>query len=133
MPVIHLEPSRIGSLKQIVLDSIENGDYDNLCDDIHDCFTSDQITQIEELLDSGDIAEAIDDIVSDWGADDEQELFELITTYFLESNIEIILDFDNDDFEDETTTEYNSREEEDDNFEALTSDEEEENGDYTED
>lgn len=86
---IIVDPRRTFNLRQAVSESIESGDYDNLYDDIRDCFTEDQVEQIEEVLENGDISEAIDEIVNEWNAEDLDDLFEAIETYFAESSVEI--------------------------------------------
>ena len=97
---IIVDPRRTFNLRQAVTESIESGDYDNLYDDIRDCFTEDQVEQIEEVLENGDIAEAIDEIVNEWNAEDLDDLFESIETYFAESSVEIQFIHD-DDFEED--------------------------------
>ena len=127
---IVVEPRRTFNLRQAVLTSIESGDYDSLYDDIRDCFTDEQVDQIEDVLESGDIGEAIDEIVTEWNAEDVDDLMESIETYFADSNIEIQflqddefdeeeedLDNDFDEFEDDAT------EHDDEDFDA-TADEE---------
>jgi hypothetical protein len=55
---------------------------------------------MEELLESGDIGETIDEIIAEWNGEDVDELFESIESYFSEASIEIQFIHD-DDFEDE--------------------------------
>ncbi len=98
---IIVEPRRAFNLRQAVVVAVESGDYDSLYDDIRDCFTDEQVEQIEEILESGDFAEAIDDIVSEWNADDVEDLFEAIVVFFADSNVEIQFILD-EDFEEET-------------------------------
>jgi hypothetical protein len=95
---IVVEPRQSYSLKQAVLESIKSGDYNSLYDDIRDCFTEEQIEEMEEILESGDLGETIDEIVSEWNGEDIDELFETIESYFAESSIEIQFLHD-DDFE----------------------------------
>ena len=86
---IVVEPRQSFSLKQAVLEAIKSGDYNSLYDDIRDCFTDDQVEDMEEILESGDLGDAIDEIVSEWNGEDLDELFETIESYFAESSIEI--------------------------------------------
>jgi hypothetical protein len=95
---IVIEPRRTFYLRQAVSESIKTGDYDSLYDDIRDCFTEEQVEDIEDLLDSGDIGEAIDEIVEDWNAEDLEELLEMVENYFASSSIEIQF-VSNEDFE----------------------------------
>ena len=97
---IIVDPRRTFNLRQAVTESIESGDYDNLYDDIRDCFTEDQVEQIEEMLENGDISEAIDEIVNEWNAEDVDDLFEAIETFFADQTVEIQFIHD-DDFEED--------------------------------
>ena len=107
---IVVEPRQSFSLKQAVIDAIKSGDYNSLYDDIRDCFTDEQVEEMEELLESGDLGDAIDEIVSEWNGEDLDELFETLESYFAESSIEIqfLLDEDFEDAEpdDEDFDEY---------------------------
>jgi hypothetical protein len=96
---IVVEPRQSYSLKQAVLEAIKSGDYNSLCDDVRDCFTDDQVEEMEEILESGDLGDAIDEIVSEWNGEDLDELFETIESYFAESSIEVQFLHD-DDYED---------------------------------
>ena len=143
---IVVDPRRTYNLKQAVLMSIENGDYDSLYDDIRDCFTDEQIAQMEELLETGDIEEAIDEIVQEWNAEDADDLFESIEGFFADADIEVQFlhdtDFEDDeddpdsDFEDDLGDDGQEPEEDDDDFEDdedLDEDEEEEDEEDEED
>jgi hypothetical protein len=63
---IYVNARKTLALKTAILDAIENGQYDTLADDIRDCFSDDQLEQIEDKLDTNDIDETIDNILSDW-------------------------------------------------------------------
>jgi hypothetical protein len=97
---IVVEPRQSHSLKQAVTEAIKTGDYTSLFDDIRDCFTEEQVEEMEELLESGDIGETIDEIVNEWNGEDLDELFETIESYFAESNIEVQF-LQDDEFEEE--------------------------------
>ena len=102
---IVVEPRHSNSLKHAVIESIKTGDYNSLYDDIRDCFTDQQVEQIEDLLETGDISEAIDDIVSEWNGEDVDELFESIENYFADTGIEVQFVHDeefDDDLDDES-------------------------------
>ena len=43
---IFIEPKRTSNLKQAVLEAIEEGEYENLFNEIRDCFTESQIDEI---------------------------------------------------------------------------------------
>lgn len=97
---IIVEPRQSYSLKQAVIEAVKTGDYNSLYDDIRDCFTDEQIEEMEDLLESGDIGETIDEIIAEWNGEDVDELFDSIESYFSEASIEIHFIHD-DDFEEE--------------------------------
>ncbi|MCP4197391.1 MAG: hypothetical protein GY762_09595 [Proteobacteria bacterium] len=100
---IIVEPQRTINLRHAISEAIKTGDYDSLFDDIRDCFTDDQVEHIEDLLESGDIGEAIDEIVEEWNAEDMDELFEIIEHYFVELTVDLQFVYDEDyDIEEET-------------------------------
>ena len=101
---IIVEPRQSYSLKQAVIEAVKTGDYNSLYDDIRDCFTDDQIEEMEELLESGDIGETIDEIIAEWNGEDVDELFDSIESYFSEASIEIQFIHD-EDFEDDAEDE----------------------------
>ncbi|MCP4601285.1 MAG: hypothetical protein GY847_12305 [Proteobacteria bacterium] len=102
---IIVEPRRTFNLRQAITEAIASGDYDSLNDDIRDCFTEDQVDQIEEVLESGDIGDSIDDIVSEWNAEDVDDLVEAIENSFAEISIEIQF-IQDDDFEEEVDKDF---------------------------
>lgn len=130
---IIIEPRRVFNLKQAVTEAIESGDYDTLFEDIRDCFTEEQIELIEEVLDSGDIGESIDEIVNEWGGDDVDELLETIENFFADSSIEVRFADDEEFAEEEATEEFDDYDE---NYEETADesfDEESEGEDEEED
>ena len=62
---IVVEPRQSHSLKQAVTEAIKTGDYNSLFDDIRDCFTEEQVEEMEYLLETGDVGETIDEIVNE--------------------------------------------------------------------
>jgi hypothetical protein len=110
---IFINTNRTLALKEAISDSIDSGQYGSLADDIRDCFTEEQVEQIEEMLDSGDFDEIIDNVLSDWSGDSMDELLEELKELLAESNIE--LSFDDDASEPEDVVDYD--EEPDDDFE----------------
>ncbi len=94
---VYVEPRRTVNFKQAVVEAIENGEYESLADDIRDCFSEDQIEEIQEVLESGDIEETIDDIITEWSGDNLEELMEGIDIAFSSSSIE--LHFEDDDID----------------------------------
>lgn len=124
---IIVDPRRTYNLKRAITAAIDSGDYDSLQDDVRDCFTDEQVEQMEELLDQKDIGEAIDEIVSEWGGDDVDELIESIGSFFSELKIDVQFDEDEefaeeDDEEDEEDEILDDEEAEEDSFEDLDED-----------
>jgi hypothetical protein len=110
---IFINTHRTLALKEAISDSIDSGQYGSLADDIRDCFTEEQVEQIEEMLDSGDFDEIIDNVLSDWSGDSMDELLDELKELLAESSIE--LSFDDDASEPEDVVDYD--EEPDDEFE----------------
>lgn len=107
---IFINSHRTIALKEAITDSIENGQYGSLADDIRDCFTEEQIDQIEEVLESGDFDEAIDNVLSDWSGDSLGELLEELKEVLAESTID--LSFDDEDAEPEDVVDFDETEDE---------------------
>ena len=84
--------SRTLALKEAITDAIESGQFGTLADDIRDCFTEDQIEQIEGILDTGDFDEVIDNVLGDWSGDSLEELLEELIEILAESEIELSFD-----------------------------------------
>ena len=117
---IFVNTNRTLALKEAISDSIENGQYGSLADDIKDAFTDEQVEQIEEMLDAGDFDEVIDNVLSDWSGDSLEELLEELKEILSESNIE--LSFDDESSEPEDVMDFDEEPEED--FDDDESDEE---------
>ncbi|HUT79138.1 MAG TPA: hypothetical protein VM285_15680 [Polyangia bacterium] len=110
-------------LRLAVADAVEEGEYEGLADDLRDCFTDNQIETIEELLESGDIEELIDEILSDWGGDDADALFDNIETFFADAGIELH-------FEDVDVDEPDAVVVDDDTFDDVPGDDDESEDDF---
>lgn len=122
---IIVDPRRTFALKRAITEAIESGDYDSLLDDVRDCFTDEQVEQIEELLEDKDINESIDEIVAEWGGDDVDELFEAIESFFAELKMDIHFDEDEDfveEEEDEDGEDYFDDETDEESFEDSDED-----------
>ncbi len=92
MSEIHIDPRRTASIKLAITDAIADGEYESLANDIRDCFTDDQVEEIEGLIESGDLEEAIDDILTEWNGDTVEELLETMERFFFDSDIELLFD-----------------------------------------
>jgi hypothetical protein len=89
---IFVDTRRTVNIKLAIADAIENGEYESLANDIRDCFTDDQVEEIERLIESGDLEEAIDDILAEWNGDTVDELLETMNRFFFDSGIELLFD-----------------------------------------
>ena len=89
---IYINARKTVALKTAILDAIENGQYDTLADDVRDCFTAEQIEQIEEKLETNDFDETVDNLLSDWSGDNSEELFEELKNVFSEAGIDVAFD-----------------------------------------
>ncbi len=92
MPEIFIDTRRTVNIKLAIAAAIENGEYESLASDIRDCFTDEQIEEIEGLIESGDLEEAIDDILAEWNGDTIGELLESMDRFFSDSSIELRFD-----------------------------------------
>ncbi|MBN2344191.1 MAG: hypothetical protein JXX29_18285 [Deltaproteobacteria bacterium] len=130
---IFINSHRTLALKEAITDSIDNGQYGSLADDIRDCFTEEQVDQIEEMLDSGDFDEVIDNVLSDWSGDSQEELLEELKEVLGESNIEVSFDDDSSEPEDVVDFDDDDEEFDDDDEEFDDDDEDEEEAEEEED
>ena len=136
---IYVDPRRTANFKQAVIEAIEDGEYESLSDDIRDCFSDDQVEEIEGVLETGDIEETIDEIISEWNGDSLDDLLDGMYTAFADSSIELHFEDDDleledeevDDFDDDFEDGEDVDEDTDDSEDADEEDEEEE--EYEED
>jgi len=103
---VFIDTKRSFNLKQAVIEAIENGEYESLRDDIRDCFTVDQVDDIEALLESDNIDEVIEEIIEEWLGDDYEDLQEAIRSFFAESTIDVQFSDDSVDMDVEEDVEY---------------------------
>jgi hypothetical protein len=89
---IHLDKRAVKMVRLSAQDAIEEGDTEELREDIMEAFTEEQVEEIERRLDSGDFFEFITDILDEWNVDDVDELFELVETQLGELGIDLKYD-----------------------------------------
>jgi hypothetical protein len=89
---IHLDRRAVRQIRLSTQEAIDEGDLEALREGILDRFTEDQVEEIEQHLESGDLFEFLSDIISDWGGDDVDELLELLETQFGEAGIGLRFD-----------------------------------------
>lgn len=86
---IFLDKRAVRQIRLSAQDAIEEGDTESLREDVLEAFTEDQVEEIERRLDSGDFFEFLTEVMSEWGGDDLDELFELIETQLGEVGIDL--------------------------------------------
>ncbi len=86
---IYLDRRSVRQIRLSTQEAIDEGNLDALREAIFDTFTEDQVEEIEQQLDSGDLLEFTADILGDWGGDDVDELLELLGTQFGEAGISL--------------------------------------------
>lgn len=84
---IYLDKRAVRQIRLSAQEAIDEGDLDALRESVLGAFTDDQVEDIERLLDADDFYEFLSDILSDWGGDDVDELFELLESQFGEVGI----------------------------------------------
>ncbi len=110
---IFIGTSKTLALKEAVADAVESGQFGSLADDIRDCFSDEQVEQIEELIDSGDLDEFIETVLSDWSGDAPEDLLEEIKEGLAESDITLTFDEEQEASEEVATFSEESFDEED--------------------
>jgi hypothetical protein len=84
---IYLDKRAVRQIRLSAQEAIDEGDLDALRESVLGAFTDDQVEDIERLLDADDFYEFLSDVLSDWGGDDVDELFELLESQFGEVGI----------------------------------------------
>src|SRR5688572_12589510 len=86
---IYLDRRAVRQIRLAAQETIEEGDTDSLREEVLECFTEDQVEEIERRLDTADFFEFLTDILDEWGGDDVDELFELLETQLAEAGIDL--------------------------------------------
>ena len=86
---IFLDKRAVRQIRLSAQDAIEEADTESLREDVLEAFTEDQVEEIERRLDSGDFSEFLVEVMSEWGGDDLDELFELLETQLGEVGIDL--------------------------------------------
>ena len=84
---IYLNKRAVRQIRLSAQEAIDEDDLESLRGDILDSFAEDQVEELEQHLEGGDLFEFLSDILDDWGGDDVDELFELLETQFGEAGI----------------------------------------------
>ena len=111
---IYLDKRSVRQIRLSASDAMEEGDLETLREDLIEVFTEEQIDEIERRIDSGDIADFINEILEEWDNEDVEELFELLEGQLNEADVDL---------------KYQSPEMSEDDDEEEEEEEEEEDGD----
>ena len=114
---IYLDRRAVRQIRLAAQETIDEGDTDSLREEVLECFTEDQVEEIERRLDTADFFEFLTDILDEWGGDDVDELFELLETQLAEAGIDLKTEprpEEADDDDDSTTTEADAADIDDD-------------------
>ena len=96
---IYLDNRALRQIRLSVSEAIEEGDTENLRDDLVRVFSTEDTEEIERRVDSGDIYDFISEVLEEWSMEDLDELLELLEAHLTDADIE--LKFGSPDCEDE--------------------------------
>ena len=97
---IYLDNRALRQIRLSVSEAIEEGDTENLRDDLVRVFSTEDTEEIERRVDSGDIYDFISEVLEEWSMEDLDELLELLEAHLTDADIE--LKFGSPDGEEET-------------------------------
>src|SRR5688572_25487418 len=86
---IYLDRRAVRQIRLAAQETIDEGDTDSLREEVLECFTEEQVEEIERRLDTADFFEFLTDILDEWSGDDVDELFELLETQLAEAGIDL--------------------------------------------
>ena len=86
---IYLDNRALRQIRLSVSDAIEEGDTENLRDDLVRVFSTEDTEEIERRVDSGDIYDFISEVLEEWSMEDLDELLELLEAHLTDADIEL--------------------------------------------
>jgi hypothetical protein len=86
---IYLDNRALRQIRLSVSDAIEEGDTENLRDDLVRVFSTEDTEEIERRVDSGDIYDFISEVLDEWSMEDLDELLELLEAHLTDADIEL--------------------------------------------
>ena len=86
---IYFDKRSVRQIRLSAADAIEEGETDTLREDLLQAFTDEQVEEIERRIDTGDIHDLIEDVLSEWGGDDIEELFELLEGQLADADVDL--------------------------------------------
>lgn len=88
---IILDKRAVKQIREAATDAMEEGDTENLRDEILDTFSEDQVEEIERRIDT-DFYDFLGDALEEWSAEDVDELFDLIESHLADVGVEVKYD-----------------------------------------
>lgn len=86
---IYLDNRALRQIRLSVSDAIEEGDTENLRDDLVRVFSTEDVEEIERRVDSGDVYDFITEVLDEWSMEDFDELIELLEAHLTDADIEL--------------------------------------------
>ena len=86
---IYLDNRALRQIRLSVSDAIDEGDSENLRDDLVRVFSTEDTEEIERRVDSGDIYDFISEVLDEWSMEDLDELLELLEAHLTDADIEL--------------------------------------------
>ena len=86
---IYLDNRALRQIRLSVSEAIEEGDTENLRDDLVRVFSTEDTEEIERRVDSGDIYYFISEVLEEWSMEDLDELLELLEAHLTDADIEL--------------------------------------------
>lgn len=86
---IYLDNRALRQIRLSVSEAIEEGDTENLRDDLVRVFSTEDTEEIERRVDSGDIYDFISEVLEEWSMEDLDELLELLEAHLTDADIEL--------------------------------------------
>ncbi len=99
---IFLNKRAMQRVRLSVADAIDDGAIDALREDLVSIFSDDDIEEIERRIDSGDFYDFISEILDEWSSEDLEELMELLETQLADADVDLKYTAPEDDDSDDT-------------------------------
>lgn len=98
---IELDKRSVRQIRVAAADAIEEGDTEDLREDIIKAFSDDQIEEIERRLDGEEFAEFVQEVLDEWEGNDVEALFEALETRVGELGLDLAYEGQDEEDEDE--------------------------------
>ena len=98
---IYLRRRTVRQIRDAAREAAEDGDTDALREEILDALPEEHTELLEQAIDGDDLYDFINTMLEDWGGDDVDELFELLESSFADVGIELVLEYEEDEDDDD--------------------------------